>query len=68
MNTTIAVSGARARDAMNIAAAVQTAFAGLARELRIRRDVAFLMQQDDRLLRDIGLSRDNVAQALRGRS
>jgi uncharacterized protein YjiS (DUF1127 family) len=42
--------------------------AAVADEFRFRRQIAFLMQQDERMLRDIGLSRGDVRRAVRGGS
>jgi uncharacterized protein YjiS (DUF1127 family) len=42
--------------------------AAVADEFRFRRQVAFLLQQDERMLRDIGLSRGDVRRAVRGGS
>ena len=41
--------------------------AAVADELRFRRQIAFLMQQDERMLRDIGLSRADVRRVVHGR-
>ena len=35
------------------------------REWRLRRQVAFLLQQDDRMLRDLGLTRGEVERSVR---
>ena len=37
----------------------------VAREYRLRRQIAFLMQQDQRMLADIGLPQDDVARTVR---
>ena len=37
----------------------------IAREYRLRRQVAFLMQQDQRMLSDLGLTHDDVARVVR---
>ena len=37
----------------------------LAREYRLRRQIAFLMQQDQRMLADIGLTHADVARTVR---
>ncbi len=39
--------------------------AALAKERHLRRQVAFLLQQDGRMLRDLGLSRSDVARSVR---
>jgi uncharacterized protein YjiS (DUF1127 family) len=40
--------------------------AAVASEWRLRRQVAFLLEQDDRMLRDLGLSRSDVMRVVRG--
>lgn len=40
-------------------------FARMAERARTRRDIAYLSAQPDRLLRDIGLTRDQIRQAVR---
>ena len=37
----------------------------MAREWRLRRQVAFLLEQDDRMLRDLGLCRSDVERCVR---
>ena len=37
----------------------------IAREYRLRRQVAFLMQQDQRMLSDLGLTHDDVVRVVR---
>lgn len=37
----------------------------LARELQRRREIAWLMQQDDRMLDDLGVSRHEIARVVR---
>ena len=48
--------------------AMRGVFAALANERRVRREIAYLMQQDERILSDIGLSRSDVTRAVRGRN
>jgi uncharacterized protein YjiS (DUF1127 family) len=67
MNTMSLIVGARARGTLDLGFLLRGVFASMANQRRIRRDVAFLMQQDERLLSDIGLSRCDVTRAVRGR-
>jgi uncharacterized protein YjiS (DUF1127 family) len=39
--------------------------AAIASEWRLRRQVAFLLEQDDRMLRDLGLCRSDVMRVVR---
>jgi len=65
MMTTIV--GARGRAAADLGATLRSVLAVVVREIRIRRDVAFLMQLDERMLQDIGLSRCDGALVHGGR-
>ena len=67
MSTTMSMIGARQRGATDLGAAIWAVVARAARERRVRRDIAFLMDQDERMLSDIGLTRGDIARALRGR-
>jgi uncharacterized protein YjiS (DUF1127 family) len=58
--------GARGRAAVDLGAVLRGVVAAVAREWRTRREVAFLMRQDERMLRDIGVSRSEIERAVRG--
>jgi hypothetical protein len=45
--------------------AIRVVAPGFAREYRLRRQIAFLMQQDPRMLADIGLTHADVARTVR---
>ena len=57
MNMMTTLASARGRAASDLGSAMRGVFAALANERRVRREVAHLMRQDERMLRDIGLSR-----------
>ena len=67
MNMMTTLASARGRAASDLGSAMRGVFAALANERRVRREVAHLMRQDERMLRDIGLSRAEVMRAVRGR-
>ena len=68
MNMMTMLASARGRAASDLGSAMRGVFAALAKERRVRRQIAFLMQQDERILSDIGLSRSDVTRAVRGRN
>ena len=67
MNMMTTLASARGRAASDLGSAMRGVFAALANERRVRREIAYLMQQDERILSDIGLSRSDVTRAVRGR-
>ena len=67
MSTMSTIAGARGWAAADLRAVIQSVTAAVAREIRIRRDTNYLMEQSDHMLRDIGLSRAEVMRAVRGR-
>ena len=67
MNTTMSMIATRQRGATDLGSVIWAVVARAARERRVRRDIAFLMDQDERMLSDIGLTRGDIARALRGR-
>lgn len=67
MSMMITIAGARGRAAADFGWAVRGVIAALANHRRIRREVAYLMDQDERMLADIGLSRGEILRAARGR-
>jgi uncharacterized protein YjiS (DUF1127 family) len=67
MTMTTMIAGARGRAAIDLGWAVRGALAAVADYRRIRREIAYLLQQDERMLSDIGLSRWDVTRAVRGR-
>jgi uncharacterized protein YjiS (DUF1127 family) len=67
MVVTNRIAGARLRAGNDLGRALRAMAGAVAREIRTRRQVAYLMRQDDRMLRDIGLSRAEILRAVRGR-
>ena len=67
MSTMSTIAGARGWSAADLRAVIRSVTAAVAREIRIRRDTNYLMEQSDHMLRDIGLSRAEVMRAVRGR-
>ncbi len=65
--TTLTMTAGRTRRGLigGLWSAMRALARGLAREHRLRREIAFLMQQDSRMLADIGLTHTDVARAIR---
>ena len=61
----VLVGLARARAGLRLLAGVAAA---IARERRMRHDIALLSRQSDYLLHDIGLTRGDIAPRVRGRT
>jgi uncharacterized protein YjiS (DUF1127 family) len=65
--TSMAMAASRTRRGLfaGVRVALRALARTLAREYRLRRQIAFLMQQDQRMLADIGLTHDDVARTVR---
>ena len=61
------IAGARMRAAEDLGGAIRALARAVSREIRTRREVTYLMEQDEHMLRDIGLSRAEIMRAVRGR-
>lgn len=66
MSTLILAAGSRSRAAAGLARFVRAVGKAIVREYRTRREISFLMEQDDRTLHDLGISRSEVERAVRG--
>ena len=67
MNAIPTIAGARGPTAADLWAVIRRVTAAAAREIRIRRDINYLMEQSDHMLLDVGISRAEVMHAVRGR-
>ena len=67
MSTMSTIAGTRGWAAADLRAVIRSVTAAVAREIRIRRDTNYLMEQSDHMLLDIGISRAEVMHAVRGR-
>ena len=67
MSTMSTIAGARGWAAADLGAVIRSVTAAVAREIRVRRNTNYLMEQSDHMLSDIGPSRDEVMRAARGR-
>ena len=65
MSVMTTTAGARGWAAADLGAVIRSVTAAVAREIRVRWDTNYLMEQSDRMLSDIGLSRDEVMRAAR---
>jgi uncharacterized protein YjiS (DUF1127 family) len=65
--TSMAMAAARSRRCLlgGVRAALSALARALTREYRLRRQIAFLQQQDQRMLADIGLTHADVARSVR---
>ena len=65
--TSMAMAASRTRRGLfeGVKVGVRALVRALVREYRLRRQIAFLMQQDQRMLADIGLTQDDVARTVR---
>lgn len=66
MSTLILAAGSRRLAAAGLARFARAVYAAIIREYRTRREISFLMEQDDRTLHDLGISRSEVERAVRG--
>ncbi len=66
MSASILAAGGSRRAASGLCRLFGRLGAALARELRLQRDIRFLMEQDDRMLHDLGLTRSDVERVVRG--
>lgn len=66
MSTLILAAGSRSRTAAGLARFARAVGTAIVREYRARREISYLMEQDDRTLHDLGISRSEVERAVRG--
>jgi uncharacterized protein YjiS (DUF1127 family) len=67
MSVMTMIAGGRGRAAVSLGAAIRLVFASVAKEWRARREVAYLIEMDERMLADIGVNRGDLMRAVRGR-
>ena len=67
MNAIPTIAGARRPTAADLWAVIRRITAAAAREIRIRREINYLMEQSDHMLLDVGISRAEVMHAVHGR-
>ena len=61
------IANTRGPAAAHLGRFIRYVTAAVAREIRTRRDINYLMEQSDHMLLDIGISRAEVMHAVRGR-
>lgn len=66
MSTMILAAGSRHRAAAGLRRFMRSLRMAIVREYRIRREISFLREQDERTLNDLGISRSEVERAVRG--
>jgi uncharacterized protein YjiS (DUF1127 family) len=66
MSTLILAAGSGRRATAGLARFALAVGTAIVREYRARREISFLMEQDDRTLHDLGISRSEVERAVRG--
>ena len=67
MNAIPTIAGACRPTAADLWAVIRRVRAAAAREIRVRRDINYLMEQSDHMLLDVGINPAEVMHAVRGR-